>query len=281
MNIHFTLALFAVLLCQSSRAQSVIDWPGGRLALTSDGNAHDPDDIGGTPMSIALMHSAGLADKLVHVDYANHLMHDGHQGEANKPEMMNEMKISTEGAAERFGNLNPDILFNCQTQSKEATENFLRQAMLSSKEDPLWVICAGPMTMANRYLDAVQATDPAKLAFIHCISHSARNGRHDPVQSWDRMKEEFPDVSYHVISNQNMAGGPMGLCSPLEHWQWLKDSDNSNLRWLYSRNRTARVNQGKFDVSDAGMVFWVLSGAGNERAGVKEFRALLENLQSP
>jgi hypothetical protein len=263
--------LATVVACAISTAvmslSAVINWPGGRLAITSDGNAHDKDDIGGTPMAIALMYSAGLAGKIVHVDYANHFLHEGHTGEANKLEMMNDMIASTEGAAVRFGNLNSNIIFNCQTQLPAATSNFVNEALLSSATNQLWFICAGPMTTANKYLAAVTAADPARLQFIHCVSHSANNGKHDPAFNWDKMKAAFPTVQYHMIANQNAAGGAQGLCSPLANWEWLKNSTNADLRWLYSRNRTAKSNEGKFDVSDAGMVYYVLS-AGNQKPGV-------------
>jgi hypothetical protein len=270
------LALAFAFSPAAAAAESAIKWPGGRIAITSDGNAHDKDDIGGTPMSVALLFSAGLSDKLVHLDHSNHLLHEGHSGAASKPEMLQEMIESTTGAATRFGHLDSAIIFNCQTQLDAATRNFVRAALRSSAADPLWFICAGPMTTANRYLEAVKAADPAKLAFIRCISHSANNGKHDPVQSWARMQREFPSATFLTIANQNIAGGEQGLCSPLKHWEWLKDSANPDLRWLHSRNRTAKSNEGKFDVSDAGMVYYVLSGAGNQRAGVAEFRALLE-----
>jgi hypothetical protein len=248
------------------------------MAITSDGNAHDPDDIGGTPMAIALMASAGLLDELVHVDYANHFVHQGHEGPDSKPDMLKEISESVAGAVQRFGP-DPKVVFNCQTQLDAAIANFVKEASRSSADDPLWFICAGPMTTANRYLEAVEAEAPEKLRFIHCVSHSANNGKHDPAASWERMKTRFPTVEYHLIRNQNSAGGEQGLCSPLEHWTWMKDSTNANLRWLYSRNRTAHANAGRFDVSDAGMVYFVISGAGNERAGVAELRDLLEPLR--
>jgi len=271
------LALAGIFSTASTFAQAVINWPGGRMAISSDGNAHDKDDIGGTPMSIALMHAAGLGDKLVHVDYANHFQHDGHSGLANKPDMMAEMITSTDGAAARFGKLSPQIVFNCQSNLAAATLNFVKEALRSSANDPLWFICSGPMTTANQYLAAVKAADADKLQFIHCLSHSANNGKHDPKLSWERMKQDYPTVKFQVIANQNSAGGKTGLNSPLEHWQWLKHSSNPDLQWLYSRNRTATVNEGKFDVSDAGMVYYVISGAGNAKAGVAEFRDLLEH----
>lgn len=260
----------------SIHAQAVVNWPGGRLAISSDGNAHDKDDIGGTPMSIAILYSAGLADKLVHVDYANHFVHQGHDGAASKPDMLQEMILSSGEGARRFG-LASNRVFNCKTELAAATTNFVKEALRSSVSDPLWFICSGPMTAANQYLAAVKAADADKLQFIHCVSHSANNGKHDPELSWERMKQDYPTVKYHVIPNQNSAGGEQGLNSPLEHWQWLKNSTNANLAWLYTRNRTATVNEGKFDVSDAGMVYYVISGVGNARAGVAEFRDLLEH----
>jgi len=275
--IKSVLALAGLVCATSAFSQAAVHWPGGRMAITSDGNAHDSDDIGGTPMSIALMYSAGLADKLVHVDYANHFLHEGHKGEANKTNMMDEMIVSTEGAARRFGHLNANLIFNCQSQLAAATTNFVREALRSSATDPLWFVCAGPMTTAYKYLEAVKAADPDKLQYIHCLSHSANNGKHDPVLSWEKMKAAFPAVQYQVISNQNSAGGKEGLCSPVEYWAWLKDSTNANLQWLYGRNRPARVNAGKFDVSDAGMVYFVISGAGNQKPGAAEFRELLEH----
>ena len=63
--------------------------------------------------------------------------------------------------------------------------------------------------------------------------------------------------------------------------QLLASSANADLRWHHFRNRNARANAGKFDVSDAGMVYWVISGAGNEKASVAEFRTLLENPRVP
>jgi hypothetical protein len=270
------LLLFAgALLAFEASAQEVVKWHGGRMAITSDGNAHDPDDIGGTPMSLALMHAAGLGDRLVHVDYADHFVHTGHHGAASKPEMLTDITFSAEEATHRFG-VPTNRVFNCQTQIEAATANFVREALRSTADAPLWFICAGPMTTAHRYLAAVKTADATKLRFIHCVSHSAANGRHDPQHTWDGLKQKFPEAVFHLLKNQNVAGGERGLCSALEHWDWLKNAANADLRWLHTRNRTAHSNAGKFDVSDAGMVYWVLTGAGNERADVDDFRALLE-----
>ena len=40
-------------------------WQGkGRIAISCDGNEHDDDDWGATPMSLALLAAKGLQDKL-------------------------------------------------------------------------------------------------------------------------------------------------------------------------------------------------------------------------
>lgn len=40
--------------------------PGDRIAYSSDGNKRDEDDVGATPMSLALLDAAGEKNKLVY-----------------------------------------------------------------------------------------------------------------------------------------------------------------------------------------------------------------------
>ncbi len=47
-------------------SQAVVKWS-GRMTLTSDGNAHDRGNIDGAAMMIALVYSAGLKDRFVHL----------------------------------------------------------------------------------------------------------------------------------------------------------------------------------------------------------------------
>jgi hypothetical protein len=253
-------------------SQDVISWPGGRYALTSDGNMHDPDDIGAIPMSIATMCYAGVKDKIVHFDYANHL------GLSN-PAKLDEITESCTGVAKRFG-LNNSIVFNCQTQLEAATKNFVKEAKRSSSESPLWFICAGPMGTAYIYLEAVKRADAAKLQYIHCVSHSNANNKHNDTpelegKTWEAMKRDFPEVTYHDIANQNTRDG---FCSPIENWAWMNDEiAPEDWKWLYSRNRTASVHVGMFDMSDGGMTYWLISGAtngGNQKGNWDDIRAI-------
>ena len=47
-----------------------INPPIGRIAIVADGNSPDPDDLGGTAISIALLRATGLEKKLVHYSHS-------------------------------------------------------------------------------------------------------------------------------------------------------------------------------------------------------------------
>jgi len=48
-----------------------INPPAGRLAVVIDGNSPDPDDIGATPVMLALLQQAKLSERLVHLGQKN------------------------------------------------------------------------------------------------------------------------------------------------------------------------------------------------------------------
>lgn len=269
------LTLVFLFLISGASAQDLISWPGGRYAITSDGNQHDPDDIGAIPMSIAMMCKAGFKDKIVHFDYANHL------GLSN-PVKLKEITESCTGVAERVG-LKKKVVFNCQTQLEAAAKNFVKEAKRSSSKNPLWFICAGPMGTAYLYLEAVKKAAPGKLQYIHCVSHSNANNIHNDTpelagKTWVAMKRDFPEVIYHDIANQNTRDG---FCSPIENWAWMNDEKApDDWKWLYSRNRTASVHVGMFDMSDGGMTYWLISGAtnrGNQKGNWDDVQALFKS----
>ena len=246
---------------------ATINFPGGRIAYSADGNQHDHDDIGATAASIAMVSSAGLGNKLVHYDFSNHL------GDNNK-EMENNMIESALGGAKRFG-LDTSKFFNDQTQLKEAIDNFKKEGNKSSEDDPLWYICAGPMEVAWRCVNAV---DPEKRKYIHVISHHGWNDRHADTPELTHRWEDIGKLgaTMHKIRNQNNSNGDNDFSSPLSEWQWLKNSDNENWKWLYSRNQF----KDKFDISDSGMMYWLITGGpngGNQKGGPKELKDMLSN----
>ena len=88
----------------------------------------------------------------------------------------------------------------------------------------------------------------------------------------------FKDKIVHFdYANQNTRDG---FCSPVENWAWMNDERApEDWKWLYSRNRTASVNVGMFDMSDGGMTYWLISGAtngGNEKGNWDDIRVVFE-----
>lgn len=258
-----------------------IRMPAGRIAISSDGNLHDSDDWGATAFSLAIISHAGLADRFVHYDYSNHLG----QSRASWEVIMTE---AAKGGARRFG-LDASKVFDDQKQKAEAIANFVNEAKINTAQNPLWLICAGPMQMA---WEMINATPTAKRQYIHCISHGKWNEIHvhgECQKTWEDLKKDFPTVTYHNIADQNKSNGENDFQSNISNWFWLRDGLNPNFKWLYNLDDTHFVDEQEawksntkevFDVSDAGMTYWLVTGGpngGNDKGGWQEAKALFEN----
>ena len=187
----------------------------------------------------------------------------------------NEKRVeAAENGGVRFG-LDVSKVYNDQTKATEAVANFAAEASKCSADNPLWYIVAGPMEMPWRCLNASPAD---KRQYIHCISHSTWNEDHNDAlnaHTWADMKRDFPTVTYHDIIDQNNSNGENDFNSAYGMWEWLKTSGNADWIWLYNRNEKST-----FDVSDAGMTYWLITGGpngGNDKGGWAETKALFEN----
>ena len=247
-----------------------LNFPGGMIAFSSDGNQHDKDDFGATALSIAFVKYAGLSAHFVHYDHSDHMGNNNSSWNAKMVE-------AAENGAIRFG-LDPDLVFDDQTQAAAAVENFKTVAMTAASDNILWYICAGPMEMPWRCLNAVKNEDATKLQYIHCISHSSWNEKHNDAQNnhtWANMKSDFPAVTYHDIIDQNNSNGDNDFNSPYAKWQWLNTNEQPDWKWIYQRNE-----KNSFDVSDAGMTYWLITGGPNggcDDCGWPETKELFEN----
>lgn len=273
------VSLFLSFFCTAQKSE--INMPNGRIAFSSDGNLHDSDDWGATAFSLAFLHYAGLENRFVHYDYNNHL------GQSRKSweEIMDD---AAKGGAKRF-KLDVSKVFNDQIEKEAAIANFVKEAKKSSKNNPLWFICAGPMQMPY---DLIAATPANKRQYIYAISHSKWNEEHshsESIKTWDDMKKDFPTVTYYNIIDQNKSNGEDDFQSHINNWQWLKESLSENWQWLYNIDDTYQVDnlehwksntEKHFDISDAGITYWLITGGpngGNDKAGWKEVKALFEN----
>lgn len=257
----FLCCLLVTLCVSSGRAQ--ISFPGGRIALSHDGNNHDKDDYVASAMNLAILHGTDLKDKLVHFDHSCHLV--------NKKRRHEEMQKSVNGAVERF-DIDASRVFDCQTQLDQAIANFKREAEKSTADDPLWFCIGGPMEVPWRCINAVEAD---KRKFIYCLSHSSPfNEEHvsppKMTHNWEDIKA-LGAVTMR-IKNQNKTQWNTDSTNV----SWMRDSTNSDLRWLHGRNA-----KGKFDCSDSGMLWWLITGGkdgGKEDGGWEDYQPILESI---
>ena len=278
--------LLSVLATVSLLPAVELPFPGGRIAITHDGNLHDRDDHGALAMNLALITAAGQGDRLVHLDYNNHL------GRSSATMAATMRKIAEDGRS-RFALKAPFFDLTDAAQLERAILNFKTEAERSSATDPLWFICSGPMETAWRCIDAV---DPAKRPFIRAVSHSDWNDRH--VTTMDKgdadagpnapLRRTWEDVkalgvkAHRIAFQSKWQDGSDGKNTP--DWYWLRDSANADLQWMWASASTLTFRDDKhpvpyYDVSDAGMTYWVLAGADNAKQkvyGVAEAKALLE-----
>ncbi|MFY0652815.1 MAG: hypothetical protein JXQ96_12305 [Cyclobacteriaceae bacterium] len=64
------LLIVSIIIYTSALAQPELKPPAGRIAIVADENLPDPDDLGGTTISIAVLRATGLEDRLVHYSYS-------------------------------------------------------------------------------------------------------------------------------------------------------------------------------------------------------------------
>lgn len=283
----------AALLAGTVASNAVtIDKGNYKIAYSADGNLHDPDDLVASPLALALMAEAGVANKLIHFDYNNHVYTQNHGGDthyiarasASNPEMKaydNKSDIyngkgvhqkdfhntSVRQACDKWG-IPKDKTKNCLWNVSNAVSN-LGNSMPTNMRT--YYICAGPMEIPWRACNALSATKKSK---ITCISHSSWNNNHK--HSNDGMSHTWSSLSdlgvaTVSISDQNDASV---FKDTRANWKWLKDK-GGKYNWLYYRNSVKNLNT--FDGSDAGMMFYVITGrkSAGQRASMADVKSIL------
>lgn len=288
--------LFAILLCFSilkTHAQLPITPSSNtRIAISSDGNHHDQDDIAATPVSLMILAKAGLQDNLVLYTYADHIW-------ANHPDRGDEslrlMREGINGSKNRWNFDNSEFIEAVTTP--ERAYNAMRDAInASTANSPLYIICAGPLQVVGTGIERAQAN---KRRFVTLISHSgwnethanepANNGNDIPHRNWVRDPNNFAwtwqrlmsrfgsnGITFTRILNQNSSADPdLGFstksvanvdqrgisraerdrrrASNLTYWHWMRDHADANIQWVYERIVLSR----RADASDAGMAWYL------------------------
>jgi len=272
-------------------------WQGkGRIIISCDGNEHDNDDWSATPLSLALLASQGLQDKLSIYVYSDHVWGSDYERQPVNGLNASEQMIQSALGGQKWFGFN-STKFICAVENPDTAYNAIRDEInKSSQSNPLFLIEAGPMQMAG---EAINRADKSKLKYVTLISHSKWNDEHsDKPYNWehhsgwtfDKIKEQFsaPEKGglkcVHIL-DQNGGSDYIGIRVNFKEFDWIKTSkykdkapyyQRGSWDWLYARLQVYIECRGGdiFDASDAGMVAFLLTGVEKTSPGL--IRQLME-----
>jgi hypothetical protein len=267
------LIAFAIIP-QIEAAAPAIKPPAGRLAVVADGNSPDPDDIGATAVSLALLQASGMASRLVYYSHSCDLVRGPKISAEKELERQALMQTSCDGTARRWGGFGHLTFWNCVTQKDEAIAKLRDAINASTAADPLWIIEAGEPDII---VYALQAADPAKRGHVSIVTHHRFNDASGDFFKWkDVLALGVTEVR---IPNQNI-----GLKTPMADWDWAKEHSDMRIQWIWEQGKIAEQDavvefqKGDFDFSDAGMILYWLTGAtagGLKKGTTQDVREIL------
>ena len=272
--INLVVAGFALSACNSasiinkhseSSTLEHVNLPSGTLAVVIDGNSPDPDDIGATPVLLALLDKADAADRLVHISHSCDL--DPFRNKAryqidpvNESRRQQVLDSSINRALNVFGPFtNVEKLFNCRAEQQAAIKDLTLAINNATADRPLWIIEAGEPDVIGY---ALQESEVSKRQYVKVVSHHPANDNSGDYFTWQQILDF--GVEEHQIGDQNV-----GLQTPINAWDWAKDSKDDGISLIYEMLEYAEQDgivpfqAGKFDSSDAGMIYWWITGANN------------------
>ena len=265
----------------------------GRVAISSDGNDHDCDDITATAVTIALLAGTGNASKLVYYGHSDHVWSTGLYGrQCAGGNRETEMEISSLETARLWGGFNESVFINAKAHTATAVSRLTAQINASTASDPLWIVGAGPMQVIGM---ALAASDPGRRQYVTVLSHSEWNNFHSKSPSTHENEHSHPGFSplWNFLDLGAVLGARLvqivdqnaGLKKPESEYYWLRDSGDPRLRRLWDRHVVSDTNNNHqgFDCSDAGMIYWLITSGnngGDQHASPAKLRAILESVSS-
>lgn len=265
-----------------------VNFPGGRVVMSFDGNVHDDDDIVAMAYSAGLFWAAGLQDKVVQIEYNNHVCDTGVNESdgtgAGAGDDSANMRSTASGAISNFG-YSSNIFYDYERQGSTSSAKMAAEIEKSTASNPLWILAGGPMETVWRGFER------ANKGFDHVvvISHSRWNERHthcSDAHDYNDLKNEYQGKGVFFVENCDNGGCSSsnklddqngGFNSAKSNWEWMRNSDKEYNRWIYSRNPWSS----RFDPSDAGMAYFLITGGpfngGNKTPDHNDAKKLLEN----
>ena len=259
------ILFITILITISVLPAQTINPPTGRIAIVADGNSPDPDDLGGTAVSIALLRAAGLEDRLVHYSHSCDLVRDDRISKKAEKERHHLMQVACDMTARRWGGFEHLTFYDAMWQ-QDATINDLCWAINASTADsPLWIIEAGEPDIIGM---ALTKTPKEKHPYVKLVTHHPANDNAGDFYTWQQILDF--DIEVARIPDQNIH-----LKLDLEQWDWAKNHKDPRIQLIWTIGKMAEIDnivnfqKGKWDCSDAGMVLYWITGA-NVNQGLRE-----------
>lgn len=247
------------ILVSSNTKPPSVNPPKGRIAIVADGNSPDPDDLGGTAVSLSLLRAAGLEDRLVHYSHSCDLIRVERISERAERERHALMQAACDVTARRWGGFDDLTFFDAKWQQKKTVADLANAINASSADDPLWIVEAGEPDIIGLALDA---SKKEKHQYVKVVTHHPANDDAGDFYSWQQILDY--GVEEVRIPDQNV-----NLKVNLENWDWAKNHQDPRVQWVWLQGKIAEVDdvvtfqKGKWDCSDAGMVLYWITGATN------------------
>ncbi len=274
MNRITTLFGLSILLIATAFADGP---PPGRLAYIADGNSPDPDDIGANAATLALLRATGNEKRLIHFSHSCDLVRNQSISARMEIERQRLMQVGAEKTARLWGGFEHLSFWNFRTQLSEGVLELRDAINASSEEDPLWIIMAGESDVIWFAL-RMSAEDKRKHVII--ITHHPANDNAGDFHKLHDVTRDFP-VTVARIPDQNIK-----LKVAKEEWDWARDHEDPRIQVIWEqgdiaeRDDVVRFQKGYFDISDAGMTYYWVTGAtsgGKKQASVEDFKSALLN----
>lgn len=270
------LLIAGILITTSIVTASKINPPAGRIAIVADGNSPDPDDLGGTAVSIALLRGTGVENRLVHYSHSCDLVRVNKISENAEKERHALMQSSCDVTARRWGGFEHLTFYDAKWQLDETIKDLAQAINNSTANDPLWIVEAGEPDIIGF---ALAATTKEKHKYIKVITHHPANDNAGDFYTWQQILDF--GVEEVRIPDQNIK-----LKVDISEWDWAMYHPDSRIQQVWLQGKIAEVDdvvkfqKGKWDCSDAGMVLYWITGATNgglELGTVEDVKSLLLN----
>ena len=266
--------IIAALLSVNCVVAQKINPPAGRIAVVADGNSPDPDDLGGTAVSLALLRAAGLENRLVHYSHCCDLIVLNRISEVAEYERHAMMQTTCDGTARRWGGFEHITFLDAKWQLDETIKDLRDAINASSENDPLWIVEAGEPDIIGF---ALQAAKKEKHKYVKVITHHPANDNAGDFFKWQEILDF--GVEEVRIPDQNL-----NLKVKESEWDWAMNHADDRVQFVWLMGKMAEVDdvvkfqKGKWDCSDAGMVLYWITGAtkgGLEAGSVENVKSML------